>query len=224
MMGINLDGPLVSLFISAFVTLFVVIDPPGCVPIFSSLTAGTSARHRRDMALRSSLIAGAVLVAFALGGEAFLSALGITLPAFKIAGGVMVFLIAIDMVFEKRTQRRESRAEGVKSAADAAGKSLEAEDISVFPMAIPMLAGPGSIASVMLLSARTGGDVAKEIAVLAALLAVLLLTFLSLLAAGPIMKLMGAKFEGALTRLLGVVLAALAAQFVVDGIRQSFNL
>ncbi len=223
-MGLTLDGPLVSLFISAFVTLFVVIDPPGCVPIFSSLTAGTSARHRRDMAVRSSLIATGVLIAFALGGEAFLSALGITLPAFKIAGGVMVFLIAIDMVFEKRTQRRENRAEEVKSSAAASGKQLEEEDISTFPMAIPMLAGPGSIATVMLLSARTGGDLAAEAVVLAALLAVLALTFLCLLAAAPIMKLMGAKFEGALTRLLGVVLAALAAQFVVDGIKQSFGL
>lgn len=219
-----MDGPLVQLFISAFVTLFVVIDPPGCVPIFSSLTAGTSPGHRRAMAVRSSLIAAGVLVAFALGGEAFLSALGITLPAFKIAGGIMVFVIAIDMVFEKRTQRRESRAEEVKSSAAAVGKPLEEEDISVFPMAIPMLAGPGSIASVMLLSARTGGDLASEAVVLAALLAVLALTFLSLLAAGPIMKFMGAKFEGALTRLLGVVLAALAAQFVVDGIKQSFGL
>ncbi len=223
-MGLTLDGPLVSLFVSAFVTLFVVIDPPGCVPIFSSLTAGTSARHRRDMAVRSSLIATGVLIAFALGGEAFLSALGITLPAFKIAGGIMVFLIAIDMVFEKRTQRRENRAEEVKSSAAASGKQLEEEDISTFPMAIPMLAGPGSIATVMLLSARTGGDLAAEAVVLAALLAVLALTFLCLLAAAPIMKLMGAKFEGALTRLLGVVLAALAAQFVVDGIKQSFGL
>lgn len=219
----NIDGPLVQLFISAFVTLFVVIDPPGCVPIFSSLTAGTTPRHRFDMAIRSSLIAGGVLIAFALGGESFLSALGITLPAFKIAGGLMVFVIAIDMVFEKRTQRRESRAEEVKSAAGAAGKAMEEEDISVFPMAIPMLAGPGSIASVMLLSARTD-DIAQEAVVLGALVTVLLLTLLCLLAAGPIMKLMGAKFEGALTRLLGVVLAALAAQFVIDGIKQSFGL
>lgn len=222
-MGLSLADPLIQLFISAFVTLFVVIDPPGCVPIFSSLTAGTTARHRMDMAIRSSPIAAGVLIAFALGGEAFLGALGITLPAFKIAGGLMVFVIALDMVFEKRTQRRESRAEGVKSAADAAGKPLEEEDISVFPMAIPMLAGPGSIASVMLLSAKAG-DALHEAVVLAALAAVLLLTLLCLLAAGPIMKLMGAKFEGALTRLLGVVLAALAAQFVIDGIKQSFNL
>lgn len=209
----------IALFVSAFVTLFVVIDPPGCVPIFSSLTVGTSAAHRRTMAMRSFLIASGVLVAFALGGQAFLNALGISLAAFKIAGGVMVFLIAIDMVFEKRTERRENRAEEVVANA----KSLEEEDISVFPMAIPMLAGPGSIAAVMLLAARAD-DTLQLGAVLAALAAVMVLTLLSLLAAGPIMKLMGVKFEGALTRLLGVVLAALAAQFVVDGIKQSFGL
>ncbi|MEI6417592.1 MAG: MarC family protein [Sphingomonadales bacterium] len=214
---------MVQLFISAFVTLFVVIDPPGCVPIFSSLTAGTSARHRRDMAVRSILIGTVVLLLFALAGESFLSALGITLPAFKIAGGLMVFVIAVDMVFEKRTQRRENRAEEVKTSAAASGKPLEEEDISVFPMAVPMLAGPGAIASVMLLTARTDSTL-EEAVVLGALLAVLLLTLLCLLAAGPIMKLLGAKFEGALTRLLGVVLAALAAQFVIDGIKQSFNL
>ncbi len=209
----------IALFISAFVTLFVVIDPPGCVPIFSSLTAGTSAAHRRAMAVRSFFIATGVLLAFALGGQPFLGALGISLAAFKIAGGVMVFLIAIDMVFEKRTERRENRAEEVVASAG----SLEEEDISVFPMAIPMLAGPGSIAAVMLLAARAG-DALELGAVLAALAAVMVLTLLCLFAAAPIMKLMGAKFEGALTRLLGVVLAALAAQFVVDGIKQSFGL
>ncbi len=218
-----IDPALLALFISSFVTLFVVVDPPGCVPIFSSLTSGTSAGHRRTMALRSTLIASGVLVAFALGGQSFLTALGISLAAFKIAGGVMVFLIAIDMVFEKRTERRENRAEELKSAAAAAAKPLEAEDIAVFPMAIPMLAGPGSIAAVMLLAARSNGS-AELAVVLAALVAVLLLTLLCLLAAGPLMRLMGAKFEGALTRLLGVVLGALAAQFIVDGIKTSFGL
>ncbi len=218
-----MNGPLVALFVSSFVTLFVVLDPPGCVPIFSSLTSGASAQHRRTMAIRSCLIAGAVLVAFALGGQAFLSALGISLPAFKIAGGIMVFLIAIDMVFEKRTERRENRAEEVIASAAAAAKPMEAEDISVFPMAIPMLAGPGSLAAIMLLAARSHGP-QETLVVMAALLAVMLITLASLLLAGPLMKLMGAKFEGALTRLLGVVLAALAAQFVVDGIKQSFAL
>ena len=214
---------MMALFISAFVTLFVVLDPPGCVPIFSSLTNGASAAHRRSMALRSTTIAGAVLVAFALGGQAFLGALGISLAAFKIAGGVMVFLIAIDMVFEKRTERRENRAEEVISAAAAAAKPMEAEDISVFPMAIPMLAGPGSIAAIMLLTARSAGWEEPAV-VMAALVAVMAITLLSLLLAGPLMRLMGVKFEGALTRLLGVVLAALAAQFVVDGIKQSFSI
>ena len=216
-----MTGPLLALFISAFVTLFVVLDPPGCVPIFSSLTNGAGNAHRRSMALRSVAIATAVLVAFALGGQAFLGALGISLSAFKIAGGVMVFLIAIDMVFEKRTERRENRAEEVISAAAAKAKPIESEDISVFPMAIPMLAGPGSLAAIMLLAARSH-SAQETLVVMAALLAVMLITLLSLLLAGPLMKLMGEKFEGALTRLLGVVLAALAAQFIVDGVKQSF--
>lgn len=214
---------MLALFISAFVTLFVVVDPPGCVPIFSSLTNGASMAHRRAMALRSTAIAAVVLVLFALVGEPFLAALGISMAAFRIAGGVMMFLIAIDMVFEKRTERRENRAEGVKSAAAAAAKPMESEDISVFPMAIPMVAGPGSIAAVMLLTSKSNG-VAETAVVLAALAAVLLLTMLSLLVAGPMMKLMGPKFEGALTRLLGVILAALAAQFILDGITESFGL
>jgi multiple antibiotic resistance protein len=217
------NGPLLSLFISAFVTLFVVLDPPGCVPIFSSLTNGASKAHRQSMAFRSVAIASGVLIAFALGGQAFLGALGISLPAFKIAGGVMVFLIAIDMVFEKRTERRENRAEEVIANAAAAAKPIESEDISVFPMAIPMLAGPGSLAAIMLLAARSHSP-AETAIVLAALVAVMVITLASLLLAGPLMRLMGAKFEGALTRLLGVVLAALAAQFVVDGIKQSFGL
>jgi multiple antibiotic resistance protein len=207
-----------TLFVSASVTLFVVIDPLGCVPIFSSLTAGTSKAHRRSMALRSFWIALAVLLAFALGGQPFLNALGISLAAFKVAGGLMVFLIAIEMVFEKRTERRESRAEEVLAAATS-----PEEDVSVFPMGIPMLAGPGAIAAMMLLTARA--ETAIEVAaVLGALVAVMVVTLLSLLAAGPIMAVLGAKFEGALTRLLGVVLAALAAQFVIDGVKQSFGL
>ncbi len=213
----------VALFISAFVTLFVVLDPPGCVPIFSSLTAGSSAAHRRSMAWRSVALAAVVLLLFAAFGEDALAALGITLPAFKLAGGIMVFPITIDMVFEKRTERREERAEGVVRDATAKGKPMAAEDISVFPMAIPMIAGPGSIAAVMLLSARAQG-LAESLTVLAALAAVLLVLLLSLLAAGPIMKLLGDKVEAMITRLLGVVLAALAAQFVIDGIKQSFGI
>lgn len=211
---------MLALFISAFVTLFVVIDPPGVAPIFASLTNGTSTRHRRAMAWKSVTLAGGILLFFALLGEALLGALGVSLDAFRIAGGIMVFLIAIDMVFEKRTQRRENRAEEVAKGAEA---GLEAEDISVFPMAIPMIAGPGSIAAVMLLTSRSTGW--EETAVLgAALGANLLLTLGSLLAAAPLMKFMGRKTEAMITRLLGVILAALAAQFIIDGIRSAFAL
>ena len=208
-----------ELLISAFVTFFVVIDPPGCAPIFASLTEGTSAAHQRRMAYRSVMVATGVLLFFALLGEPLLKALGISLDAFRIAGGIMLFLIAIDMVFEKRTERRENRAQEVAKSTD----SLEAEDISVFPMAIPMIAGPGSIASVMLLTARGSGP-AETAIVLTALAAVLAMTFASLLAAGPIMRRLGRNLEAMITRLLGVILAALASQFVIDGLTRAFNI
>jgi multiple antibiotic resistance protein len=203
-----------ELFISAFVTFFVVIDPPGCAPIFSSLTAGTDAAHRRAMAIRSVLVASGILLVFAVFGEDLLGALGISLDAFRVAGGIMLFLIALDMVFEKRTERRESRAQDVKA-------HPEHEDISIFPMAIPMIAGPGSIASVMLLMAKSNG-LTESLIVLGALAAMLVLTLISLLLAGPLMKLLGYRVEAMITRILGVVLAALAAQFVIDGIKASF--
>lgn len=209
-----------ELLISAFVTFFVVIDPPGCAPIFASLTEGTSAAHQKRMAYRSTMVATGVLLFFALLGEPLLNALGISLDAFRIAGGIMLFLIAIDMVFEKRTERRENRAKGV---AEGAGGHLEAEDISVFPMGIPMIAGPGTIASVMLLTARSDGWT-ETFVVLGALGAVLLMTLGALLAAGPLMKKLGRNLEAMITRILGVILAALAAQFVIDGIRRSFGL
>ncbi len=210
---------MIELLVSAFVTFFVVIDPPGCAPIFASLTDGTSVAHQRKMAYRSVMVATGVLLFFALLGEPLLKALGISLDAFRIAGGVMLFLIAIDMVFEKRTERRENRAQAVAQGAP----SLEAEDISVFPMGIPMIAGPGTIASAMLLTARSDGW-AETATVLGALLLVLLMTLGALLAAGPIMRKLGRNLEAMITRLLGVILAALAAQFVIDGIRRSFEL
>jgi multiple antibiotic resistance protein len=206
---------MIELFVSSFVTFLVVIDPPGCAPIFASLTKEESASHRRAMALRSAAIGAGILLFFGLLGEDLLKALGISLAAFRIAGGIMLFLIALEMVFEKRTQRRENRAQEVNA-------TPEHEDISVFPMAIPMIAGPGSIASVMLLMARSNG-LNESLVVLGALVAVLVLTLLSLLAAGPLMRLLGHKMEAMITRLLGVVLAALAAQFVIDGISVSFS-
>ena len=231
---------MVELFLSAFVTLFVVIDPPGCAPIYAGLTNNHTPAARRSMAIRAVVIAAAILLGFALVGADLLAAMHIELDAFRIAGGIMLFLIALDMVFEKRTQRREDRAE--KVAADPSH-----EDVAVFPMAMPMLAGPGAIASIMLLEGEAVG-LEGTLVVLAALAAVLLLTLLAflaasplmklfganveavitrllgvLLAASPLMKLFGAKVEAVITRLLGVLLAALAAQYVIDGLRNSFS-
>lgn len=205
---------MIDLFVSAFVTLFVVIDPPGCAPIYASLTTGADDRQRRSMAWRAVLIAGAILIFFALFGEDLLGFLHIDLDSFRIAGGIMLFVIAIDMVFEKRTERREQRAEKIKA-------TPEVEDVSTFPMAMPMIAGPGSIASVMLLVSQNNG-LEAALTIFGALLAVLVLTLAALLLAGPLMRVMGAKAEAVITRLLGVLLAALAAQFVIDGLKASF--
>ena len=207
---------MLELFLSAFITLFVVLDPPGCAPIYAGLTSGASPAQKRSMAVRACVIAGAILLVFALFGEPLLAALHIELDAFRAAGGIMLFLIALDMVFEKRTQRREARAEKVR-------ETPEIEDVAVFPMAMPMLAGPGAIASIMLLAGSADG-IDEALVVLAALLAVLVLTLLALLAASPLMRLVGAQVEAVITRLLGVLLAALAAQYVIDGIRGSFGL
>jgi multiple antibiotic resistance protein len=204
---------MIELFVSSLITFFVVIDPPGCAPIYAGLTAGVGRVQTRAMAVRAVIVAAIILLIFALFGEQLLHALGIELDSFRIAGGIMLFLIALDMVFERRTQRREDRAQKLMD-------TPEVEDVSIFPMAMPMIAGPGSIASVMLLmSQNTGID--RAAVVLAALATILALTLVALLAAGPIMRLLGSRIEAVITRLLGVLLAALAAQFVIDGIKAS---
>jgi len=207
---------MIELFISSFATFFVVIDPPGCAPIFASLTGNAAPDERRRMAVRSVVVASGILLFFGLLGEDLLKAVGISLHAFRIAGGIMLFLIALEMVFEKRTARREERAQEVSATPEAA------DDISVFPMAIPMIAGPGSIASVMLLVGVSHG-LQESLVVFSALASVLLLCLLSLLAAGALMRLIGHKMEAMLTRLLGVILAALAAQFVIDGVKGAIS-
>ena len=204
-----------ELFASAFATLFVVIDPPGCAPIYYGLTSDMPASERRAQAIRATLIASAILLVFALFGEQLLNALHIELDSFRIAGGIMLFLIALEMVFEKRTERRHERADMVKA-------TPEIEDVAVFPMAMPMLAGPGAIASIMLLMARAEG-LEQTFVILGALASVMVLTLLALLASAPLMKLLGQQFEAVITRLLGVLLAALAAQFVINGIEGSLG-
>ena len=205
---------MIELFISSLITFFVVIDPPGCAPIYAGLSAGASPTQRRAMAVRAVGVAASILLVFALFGEGLLKGLGINLASFRIAGGIMLFLIALEMVFERRTERREDRAAKVQQA--------HVEDVSIFPMAMPMIAGPGSIATVMLLGSRHPG-LPAHLVVLAAMATILLLTRAALLAAGAMMKLLGAKIEAVITRLLGVLLAALAVQFVMDGLQVSLR-
>ncbi|MBC7739014.1 MAG: MarC family protein [Candidatus Saccharibacteria bacterium] len=193
--------------ITAFATLFVVIDPPGLVPLFIALTQGMDSAHRRSMAQRACIIAAVLLTLFALFGEALLTFIGISMPAFRIAGGILLFLTALDMLFERRTQRRE-------------GQHPDPDhDPSVFPLATPLIAGPGAIATVILLMGQAEGDWGAKVAVLGLLYAMILSTFVFLLASAPLERLLGRTGTVVITRLLGMLLAALSVQFVIDGVR-----
>jgi len=204
----------IELFLSAFAILFVLIDPPGCAPVFATLTKGTSRAHQKDMAFRSVFVAAIILVGFVFAGEWLFSKLGISLDALRIAGGIMLFIIGLNMVFEKRQERREGRAEEALEDAETP------EDISVFPMGIPMIAGPGTMASLLILTSEAS-EWNGMVTILLALLAVLLITLLSFLAAPFLMRLLGEQFTNVLTRVLGVLLATLAAQFILDGLAGS---
>ncbi|PVH30814.1 MarC family protein [Pararhodobacter oceanensis] len=193
--------------VSAFVTMFVIIDPIGLTPMFIALTQGSDAAHRRAVARRACLIAAGLLIVFALVGEAVLTAVGITMPAFQIAGGLLLFLTALDMLFERRTQRRSTHA-----APDEARP-----DPSVFPLAMPLIAGPGAMASVILLAGQTN-SIAGTLSILAVTLAVVLIAFLLFLVATPVERLLGTTGNMVVTRLLGMLLAALSVQFILDGI------
>ena len=203
----------ITLFWSAFAVLFVIIDPPGCAPIFATLTDGTTRKHQRTMAFKSVAVATIILVLFAYFGDFVFEKLGISLDALRIAGGIMLFIIGLNMVFEKRTEKREGRAE------DLLEETVDPEDISVFPMGIPMIAGPGTMASLLILASEAGNALPQQFAIMAALGFVLLITLIAFLIAGPLMKLMGKTFTNVLTRVLGVLLATLASQFVLDGIK-----
>ena len=211
---------LISLFTAAFVTFFVLIDAPGVAPIFATLTAKGSPAYRRKMAYKSVLVATIIMLLFAFGGAWLLNAMHISIDAFRAAGGVLLFLIALDMVFEKRTERRENRAEEVL---EEHRNDPEPEDVSVFPMGIPMIAGPGSIATAMFYMSEAE-SMAHQGVVLAAIGLNLLITLVIFLLATPIVRLMGASVAGALTRILGVILAALSAQLIIDGIRGAFGI
>ncbi|CUH80157.1 MarC family protein [Tropicibacter naphthalenivorans] len=198
-----------AFLITAFATLFVVIDPIGLTPIFIALTQGTDAAHRRAVALRSVTIAFILLTLFAFFGEAVLGFIGIGMPAFRIAGGILLFITALDMLFERRTKRREDKAEE---------QDEEHPDPSVFPLAIPLIAGPGAIATMILLTGQAPG-ILGMVSVLGVMAVVLLLVLALFLIGGMIERALGRTGINVVTRLLGMLLAALSVQFVLDGLR-----
>jgi len=200
-------------FMAAFVALFVIVDPVGIAPVFAGLTQGTSKAHQRSMAWRGTLIGTLILVFFAVLGERFLGALGISLDGLRVAGGIMLFIIALEMVFEKRTERKQESATEMHE---------HFEDISVFPVALPLLAGPGAIATIMLLVSDYDGDMLALSGILIALGVVMLMTLIVFFMAGRVMEFLGPTVNAVLTRLLGVILAALAAQYVLDGLKSTF--
>ena len=197
--------------ISALVTLFVVVDPVGLAPTFIAVTEGLPDRVRHDIALRASIIAGLILVGVALFGDWLFRALGISLPAFRIAGGLLLFAIAFEMVFGIRS-RRESEA-----AEEAVEEHVR--NLAAFPLAIPLLAGPGAIAATVLLAGRAAGNLLLNGLLLAVVVLVAASAFVAFVFAGQISRLLGLTGNIVLSRLLGVLLAALAVQYVVDGIR-----
>ncbi len=201
--------------LSAFVALFVIIDPIGNTPIFVALTQGTDSKHRRAMAIKGPLVAMLILTLFAWVGTDLLGILGISMPAFKIAGGLMLAVIAFEMVFEKRNRRKSKSAEELNKVTDP-------DDISVCPIAIPMLAGPGSIATVMLLMVKHQNDLTSQFIVIGALAVVLTACLVLYLLSGWFERFIGQTVSNVITRLLGVILSALAVQFVTDGLLQIF--
>jgi len=198
----------------AFTTFFVTLGPIEVAAVFAALTQSRSTRHRRSMAIRGTLIATGILLTFALFGDWLLGSLGISLAALRTAGGILLLLIGIDMVF--------ARASGGTTTTEAETQEAEhKQDISVFPLATPLIAGPGAMGAVILLIANAQGDLFIQLIVITSLLAVLLITLLALLGATYIQKILGVAGQNVISRIFGVLLSALAIQFVFDGIRQS---
>jgi multiple antibiotic resistance protein len=199
-----------------FVTLLVIVDPLGTAVVFLGLAPQSTAAHRRGMAWRGILLATAIILAFAAAGQLLLDMMGISLPAFRIAGGLLLFLLATDMVFALHSGIRTTTGAEQQEAAHS-------RDVAVFPLAIPLLAGPGALTSIMLLMGDATGW-SERAGVLGSLIAVMALALVALLAAAQVGRLLGLTGANVVTRVLGVVLAALATQFVIDGVRESFGL
>ncbi|HET7922578.1 MAG TPA: MarC family protein [Gammaproteobacteria bacterium] len=202
-------------FVNMFIVLFVVMDPIGVTPMFGALTRGGGDLHRRRMAFKGVLLAAAILLVFAFIGDWLLHTLGISIPAFKIAGGILLFLIAMDMVFARQSGGRSTTEPEQQEA-------RHKQDISVFPLAFPLIAGPGALTTILLMVGEARGNVWYFLSMIVVLLLVLGVTLLCLLGAGRLMKLLGETGANVMDRLFGVILAALAVQFVVDGIKAGF--
>jgi multiple antibiotic resistance protein len=196
---------------TAFVTMLVTLDPPGLAPVFIGLTLGMTNAAQREVALRGTIIAFAILAAFAFGGGAVMAALGISIPAFRIAGGLLLFYIAFDMIFELRPQRKRELASDAMTIDHI-------RNVAAFPLAIPLMSGPGSITATMLLAARAGDDWRALAGLMAIIALVMLFCYLTFLMAERVSRLLGTTGNIVLTRMLGVVLAALAVQFVINGV------
>lgn len=207
---------LADYFINAFATLFVTIDPVGLAPMFLAVTAGATAATRRRIAVRATLIGGAILFLFMVAGRGVLGVLGISVPAFQIAGGLLLLIIAIEMVFEKRNRRKSETAE--KALSQHAAHQEELHDVAVFPLAIPLIAGPAAISAVILLSSQAT-DTVTYLGLALVILVIIGACFVSFLLADRIERMMGDTAAVVVTRLLGVLLAALSIQFMADGIR-----
>jgi multiple antibiotic resistance protein len=201
--------------INAFTTLLVTVDPPGLAPLFLGLTQGMTRGERKQVAVRGSLIAFAILAVFALFGASILGALGISMGAFRIAGGLMLFVISFEMIFEKRNERKEKTT-------DAAITKDHIHNLAVFPLAIPLIAGPGAISATVLIAGTMDG-MAGKIQLIGVIAVCLALVFAALILAERLNRFLGVTGRALLTRLLGVLLAALSVQFVVDGIKSAFG-
>lgn len=198
----------------ALATFFATIGPFDVAAVFAALTVNGTPEYKRSMAIRATLLASVILVIFALVGEFLLAGLGISLAALRAAGGILLLLIAIDMVFARSSG-------GITTTEEEEREAVSKQDISIFPMATPLIAGPGSMGAAILLMANADGDLTLQLIVLASLLAILLLTGISLLMASKIHDFLGVTGMNVISRIMGVLLSALAVQFIFDGIKQS---
>ena len=204
-------------FINSFVLFFITIDTIGNLPFFLSLTEDAKFKKRTQIAIKSTIIAFFILIAFAYIGRYLLEALGVTLDSLKIAGGIILMFIAIDILFEKRKIRREKK---VEQALD----EKNYDEIVVFPIAIPFIAGPSTLASIILLIGNYANSPEFQIPVILALVAALIVSLILMIGGSYIVKYLPKQFLHTTARVMAFILAALATQFVIDGIKASFNI